>query len=563
MANHISVNEYYITIAADGNDAGLLALMPTVPLFSMRKRGVYRCSLKYLPEVLQILRGISSTDQLRGTVKKLYDEELRRRYYTPLLKKDGPNHTSDFLWPQQQLGVELAEVNRRYGFFYDTRTGKTPMSLQIMYNALKAGKAKRCIVVCPSSIIEAWLEDAAKFFPQLKVAAYYGTEKQKDKALSMPSHIVVWSMEQFVDCFDWLSQIHFDMCFVDESSKLKSHRTKISNAMRKFSLMVSSWYLLSATPAPNNHSEYYTQMMTIDPYIFNPARTKFVSKYFDNMSRNYSYEKLTIKPNMYDIFMQQIEERAIYVDQSVMPTAGKEWKVVTYELPAYAKDVYNEMRTKMWTEVIGKEITVDMAAIMRAKLNQITSGFIMDTEAIKENKLCRKLGKPATQQEVLPLIDNGDYSRIAQLDKLLKKLGDQKIVIWANYAEEFRMIEKLLGDKARYIRGGCTVDEKEQYISEFKGGPLQYLVCHPASLGYGRNLTEAHIAIYYSLNDSWELFKQSSERIVGHIKVQPHKCIYYVLLAADTVNELIYDNLTNKRDASFAFMDHLRAEALR
>ena len=361
MANHISVNEYYITIAADGNDAGLLALMPTVPLFSMRKRGVYRCSLKYLPEVLQILRGISSTDQLRGTVKKLYDEELRRRYYTPLLKKDGPNRTSDFLWPQQQLGVELAEVNRRYGFFYDTRTGKTPMSLQIMYNALKAGKAKRCIVVCPSSIIEAWLEDATKFFPQLKVAAYYGTEKQKDKALSMPSHIVVWSMEQFVDCFDWLSQIHFDMCFVDESSKLKSHRTKISDAMRKFSLMVPSWYLLSATPAPNNHSEYYTQMMTIDPYIFNPARTKFVSKYFDDMSRNYSYEKLTIKPNMYDIFMQQIEERAIYVDQSVMPTAGKEWKVVTYELPTYAKDVYNEMRTKMWTEVIGKEITVHLA----------------------------------------------------------------------------------------------------------------------------------------------------------------------------------------------------------
>lgn len=217
----------------------------------------------------------------------------------------------------------------------------------------------------------------------------------------------------------------------------------------------------------------------------------------------------------------------------------------------------------MAAEVEDTIITADMAAAMRAKLNQITSGFLMDTKAIKENKIARKLGEEADETEIYPIVVGGDFSRIKQLDKLLKELGDQKVVIWANYKEEFRMIENLLGSRARYIRGGCSVGDKEQFIKEFKGGPLQYLVCHPQSVGMGINLTEAHSAIYYSLNDSWEALKQSSERIAGHINVQPNKCHYYILLAQGTVNELVYNNLINKRDASFAFTEHLKAGVLR
>lgn len=437
------------------------------------------------------------------------------------------------------------------------------MALQIMKNALISGKAQRCIVVCPSSIISSWLSDAAKHYPELKVVAYYGSEKQKAEALSTPSHIIIWSMEQFAKNMDWLKEAKFDICFVDESSKLKSHKTQISKALRQFSLMVPSWYLLSATPAPNNESEYYTQMMTIDPYIFDPARTKFVRRYFNNMARNPAWEDLVVRREMYDILNNKIEECAIYVDQDVMPTAGKEWHEVNYDLPAESRKIYNRMRYDMSVELETGTITTDQAAIMRGKLNQIASGFIMDTAAINENKIARKLGEDTKLQEIYPLIEGGDLSRIEQLDILLQELGDQKVVIWANFRQEFYMIQNLLGEHARYIRGGCSVEDKEQFIGEFKRGSLQYLVCHPLSVGMGINLTEAHTAIFYSLNDSWEAFKQASERIAGHITVQPHKCHYYVIIANNTVDEVIYDNLKNKREASFGFTEHLKGEAIR
>ena len=489
----------------------------------------------------------------------MYTEEMRRRCNTLDLKNNGPQYQNEALWKHQRLGVDLAAVNRRYNFFYDTRTGKTKMMLEVMYNRLKTGEAKRCVVFCPSAIVKAWLSDAADY-PELRVVAFYGAPAERMKALSTPAHIIIWSTEFVHDNLELLKAAKFDICVFDESSKIKSYKAQLSKDMLELSLCIPSWYNLSATPAPNGKHEYYIQMRCIDYYVFSTARCHFVQKYFDDISRNRNYEKLVIKPNMEDEFMNIVNDYSIYVDQKVMPTAGKEWLPIYFDLDQEATIMYKTMCTDMYAEVEGISITTDMAAAMRNKLNQITSGFLIDTGAKKQNELDAKLGYKPAAKEVYRL---SNRTRINVLNSLLNNIGKQKVVIWANYAEEFRELYELLGDSARYIRGGTSVEDKEQFIyRDFKKGPIQYLVCHPLSVGMGINLTEAHIAIYYSLNDSWEAFKQSSERICGHIAVQPNKCQYYIILANKTVNELIYDNIINKRDSSTGFMEHLKASAL-
>jgi SNF2 family DNA or RNA helicase len=558
----IQVTDYYIQLLATNTDPELLAVIDALPnIKKMRKRDTYRCSLRKLPEILRIARGIDSILQIpEGRMRELYDEEMQRRSRTRLLKDLGPDMTSDWLWPHQCLGIELAQVNRRFNFYYDTRTGKTLMCLRIMYDRLRAGEARRCLVICPASIVQSWLDDAAEYFPMLKVAAFYGDAKQQQKALNTPAHVVIWATSQVAANVELLKSLRFDMCVFDESSKIKSYKTKIAKASRALSMTIPSWYNLSATPAPNGKEEYYTQMMCLDPYVFDPAVTNFKRRYFNNLARSHKYDKLVLKPEMEQEFTSIIEDYSLYVDQAVMPTAGKEWHAVKYPLLPSTAKTYDRMCKKACVELEGVKITADMSAAVRAKLNQITSGFIMDTEARKENAILRKLGEDTLHTEVYRVADT---SRIELLAKLLKKLGDKKVVIWANYKEEFTMIRELLGDRARYVRGGTTTEEKNEYIyKDFKRGPIQYLVAHPMSIGMGINLTEAHTAIYYSLNDSWEALKQSSERIYGHINVQPHKCHYYVLMAENTVDELIYNNVTNKRDASLGLLEHMKARAL-
>ena len=559
MSVRVLVNQYYIQLVAASTDAGLHALITKIPNIEKgRARDTYFCSLRKLPEILEILRGITESSQITvDSIKTLYEEETLRRSHTQMLKDLGPDMTSDWLWSHQCLGIELAQVNRRYNFYYDTRTGKTLMCLRILYDRLKSGKARRCLIICPTSIIHSWLDDAAKYFPELKIVAFYGDAAKRARALNEPAHIIIWATEHVANYIDVLKAVEFHTCVFDESSKLKNYKTKIAEATRELSLTIPSWYNLSATPAPNGEYEYYTQMRCLDPYVFSPARTRFIAKYFDNVSRSTKFEILRIKENMREDFMKTIEDYSLYVDQSVMPTAGKEWHVVNYELPESTMVLYNQMRSKMAAEVEDVVITADMAAAMRAKLNQITSGFLMDTEAIKENAVRRKIGEAESETEVYDLEDR---TRIITLSNILASEPESKAVIWANYRAEFEMLKEFFGERARYIHGGTSITEKEQYIyDEFKRGSLQYLVCHPLSVGMGINLTEAHIAVYYSLNDSWEAFKQSSERIYGHIAVQPHKCHYYILQATGTVNELIYQNLIHKRNASTGLLEHLKA----
>ena len=559
----ILVNEYFIKIIADSTDTLFLSFLlfannNGILVDKQLARNTYHVSLRHLPEVLEQLRPGIDLSTAPELVKVKMNKEKIRRERTALLKQLGPDNAGHaFLWNHQQLGVELAEINDRYAFFYDTRTGKTLMSYQIMENALKQHSAKRILVVCPSAIIGSWLDDAKKF-PGLKVAAYYGTEKKKKEALNTPCHIIIWSMELVCNTLDMLSTLKFDMCIVDESSKLKSYKSKISEALLCLSERIPRWYLLSATPAPNGEAEYYTQMRTIDPCIFSAFVTHFENKYFDNMSRSSAYKKLVIKPYLYDAFNALIEEYAIYVDQSVMPTAGKAWHDYMFEMPAEVKSTYDLMLSKMCIEAHGTTITVDMAAAMRAKLNQISSGFVMDTEAIKDNRLMQKVGLCLSGEEQQEIYIINDF-RVEALRRLLEDIGNEKVVIWANYHAEFDMIEKLLGTKARYLRGGVSVQDKEAAFAEFKQGDLPYLVCHPLSVGMGINLAIAHNVIYYSMNDSWEAFKQSSERVAGHINVQPFEIQYYLMQAKDTVDTLILDNVRNKKDSSETFLSYLEA----
>ena len=468
--NKIQVYQNYIQILASSTDIPFLSLIDQVKgIEKQRARDTYRCSIHLLPEVLKILRGIEDSSNLQSPIKEYYEEEMLRRRMTAELLQNGPDEEYAGLWNHQNLGVCLAKYNRRFNFFYDTRTGKTRMSYQIMLNALKAGKAKRYLVVAPATIIPDWLSDA-KQFPELKVVAYYKNEKQKLQALTTPSHIVLWSLGTFVDNLELLKKIKFDMIIFDESSKLKNHRSATAKVALELSETVPSWYNLSATPAPNGEHEYYVQMRCVDPYCFNSARTHFVNRYFINMSRDNRYEKLRLNPVMHDEFMQKIKEHSIFVDQSVMPMADKVWKVVEYDMSAATAEVYKQMATDAAIQLADDTtITAEQAASIRAKLSQITSGFVLDSDAIKRNIVSRKLGEAEDAREVYQV---GDLERLGVLRTTLEFIHrndpDASVIIWANYAEEFAMLKELLGSDARVIRGGTSTAAREDIIAGFR-----------------------------------------------------------------------------------------------
>lgn len=562
MRNKILMSRNCLEVQCDRNDLETQKLMSSIyPIHTNRIKTSYKMSIHKVPEVLKLLRGIGvdNIDTAPPQVQRYFYKELAIRSNVEDLIKNGPRESFKVnehltLMRHQQLGREIARYQDRYAFFYDTRTGKTPLSLSIMYDDIVANPTHKWLVVCPLILIEnAWIPDAAEFIPEIKVVNCHATTPAKRlERINSEANIYVTNTESFVKYREHFDKLHLAGCIIDESSDMKSPKSKVSKELVDFAQTLKRFYLLSGTPAPNGEQEYYMQLRAVDYYGIQQSYSQFKEHYFVNMSYNPQYEKLALRPDKKDELFLLIRKYALYVDkEDVLTTPGRTFHEVEFEMPAELKKHYNKLKNELYMEVgDGLRITAPSAAAKLNKLNQVTSGFIIDTQAVKENKFYN--------EDKTELYQLSGY-RFAKLIDLLGQIGDEQVLIWANYKAEFRIIQQALGDSCRCVYGETTLAEKNEAIKLFKEGKIQYLIANPASADKGLTLTNAHISIYFSLNWSYELFKQSMDRIYGDVMKQPKHCDYYVMIAKGTIDRVLYsDVLQGKGEASYAVLNHLK-----
>jgi hypothetical protein len=156
---------------------------------SNRKKTEHRVSIRHAPELLHELRGLTpdNLDAAPLAVQHYYLSELDARDKIARLIEFGHENNPVVnerltLRKHQQLGREIAAIRDRFCFFFDTRTGKTPLSLSIMLDDLRKHPEHKWLVICPLILIEnAWLEDAAKFVPGVKVVNCHAATKAKQR----------------------------------------------------------------------------------------------------------------------------------------------------------------------------------------------------------------------------------------------------------------------------------------------------------------------------------------------------------------------------------------------
>ena len=565
MRNKILMSRNCLEVQCDRNDVETQTLMSSIyPIHTNRIKTQYRMSIHNVPEVLKLLRGIGvdNIDSAPPQVQEYFYKELAIRSNVEDLIKNGPRESFKVnehltLMRHQQLGREIARYQDRYAFFYDTRTGKTPLSLSIMYDDIVANPSHKWLVVCPLILIEnAWIPDAAEFVPEITtISCHASTPAKRIERINSKANIYVTNTESFVKYREYFDKVGFTGCIIDESSDMKSPKSKVSKELVDFAQTLERFYLLSGTPAPNGEQEYYMQLKAVDYFGIQQSYSQFKEHYFVNMSYNPQYEKLALRPDKKDELFTLIRKYALYVDkEDVLTTPGRTFHEVEFELPAELKKHYNKLKNELYVELgDGLRVTAPSAAAKLNKLNQVTSGFIIDTQAVKENKFYAD--NNATEWYML------DKYRFDKLEELLDSpnVRGEQVLIWANYRKEFEIIESRLGSKCRCVYGGTSLAEKNEAIKLFKEGSIQYLIANPASADKGLTLTNAHISIYFSLNWSYELFKQSMERIYGDVMKQPKHCDYYAMIAKGTIDRVLYsDVLQGKGAASYAVLNHLK-----
>lgn len=459
------------------------------------------------------------------------------------------------LYQHQKKGIELALKNKGCAaLFHEPGLGKTLTSLKV-YEKLKQDEPDlKMLIICPLSLINtAWGVDITKFtyFSYKPFKLLKGNENPDITSINYESLI----SKRYTNVIMKYICDNNVLCVLDESSRLKNNKSITTKTVLKMSHYLKYKIILSGTPMPNNELELWGQINFIQPGVFDKSFYAFRNKYF-HLERNgqtmitngqilsrqmmretmmkgwkYTITDFNRKHLMYKIasFTHWVKkEEALDLPEKVIQI--REVNLSPTEVTAY-----NDMEKHFIAEVEGKTIATQVAIGKTMKLRQITGGFIYDEYGI-------------------PMIIG--KSKLKELFETLEELGNQQVIIFAQFTYEINTIIDTLVQKNQTVTSLCgQTKDKDESIERFQNGKAKYLVAHTQSAAHGLTFTNCRTMIFYSYDYSYEYNTQAQDRI--HRIGQNKKCLYIYLTAKrppgnqskvkTSIDEDIYNVLDGKK----------------
>jgi SNF2 family DNA or RNA helicase len=437
------------------------------------------------------------------------------------------------LRPYQANGLAWLNFMRQYGFGAcladDMGLGKTIQLLALLTKDLDEKRLTQPILlVCPTTVVNNWVREAAKFAPQLKCYAHHGPDRLKKSGFVKgvtDYHLVITSYALLPRDADFLEQVMWGGVVLDEAHNIKNPVTKQAQVTRK--LPAAYRMALTGTPLENRLQDLWSIMHFLNPGYLGSAE---------------SFQQQFAGP----IERAQDERSARRLRALTGPFILRRLKTDT----SIIKDLppKNEMK-----EYCG--LTKEQAALYRAvvqeSLRQIAAaegiqrrGIILAT-LTKLKQVCNHPRHLLGDQSALKH-RSGKLNRLSEmLEQALAE--DDRVLIFTQYAEMGELLREHLSEsfgETLYLHGGTPAKKRAEMIEQFQNGGPRLFVLSLKAGGAGINLTRANRVFHY---DRWwnpAVENQATDRAfrIGQTQaVQVHK-----MVCRGTLEERIDELITRK-----------------
>tara|TARA_R110000851_G_scaffold222665_2_gene375498 strand:+ start:950 stop:2695 length:1746 start_codon:yes stop_codon:yes gene_type:complete len=459
------------------------------------------------------------------------------------LFNDNNISMEDFRYPaeitpfvHQQIACHYfydSPVGNLYG---DCGVGKTAIMLMLIERLKRERKIDKVLVITLKNIMYgAWKKDIPKFAPDLKLCILDRGTKINKKILLKDFHghpkykklydkdfdIYAINFESVHAIKDVISRVGFDMCIIDESSKLKDPKTKISKACIDIGDMVPRKYILSGTPAPNKELEYFCQIRFLSDRVFGDNFWAFRERWFEPVDRfGFKYELDPMRTEEFSTSLYTYGLRFTQEDCIDLPDTSVEFipAIMTKDL----SQMYRTLEKEKVLQIDKNLYPTDNPLSGLLKLRQLSSGFISDPDKDGEIKVFKN-------------------HKLHVLKEFLDNNQSEQMIIWAVFRHDLLAIRELLGDDAVGLYGG--IKDPEKAIDDFTSGRAKYLVANPASAGHGLTFVNCRVNLFYSFDYNAENYQQALRRT--HRAGQLRNVIYYHLMSVtsdgmSTIDEIMH-----------------------
>lgn len=442
------------------------------------------------------------------------------------------------LWNHQKQAVEFCKGRRGSLLFCGLGTGKTRIAVEL----LEEWGVRTALVVAPLSVIHSWAEQLDEFgrrdwivLPLQKKTVRERTEMAKeaierasleDRPILLAINYESVHREPFKK---WALGQGFDALVCDESHRMKSPRGVQSKFMARLGKTVDKCLLLTGTPMPHSPLDIFAQARVMDPEVFSPNFYRFRGRYA--VLGGYGGHEVVGYKNKAEL-RQKIDSFTFRAGREVLdlPEATHTRRMVELQVPKIYKDLEDGLRV----EVESGEIDYQNALTKLLRLQQLTGGYAATDEG-----------------EII------DTAKEDELEALFNEMDrDEPVVVFAQFRHDLAAIHRAA---ERAGKGSLELSGQRRELEEWKrpdAPPVLAVQIH--SGGVGVSLVRARICVYYSTGFNLGDYIQSLARC--HRPGQEQQVSFYHLVAANTIDERVYEALKNKQGVVDAILNHLGGE---
>jgi hypothetical protein len=512
-----------------------------VDLFGDRPPGESRTIDLSLAQAME-LDAVAEATRLRwvgGQRLRTLAKELRRDGVGEEERKLPAGFTVE-LRPYQRIGLGwmgfLAGQGLGGVLADDMGLGKTVQTLaHILAEKNSGGMSAPFLVVCPTTLVATWRDEAARFAPELEVLIMHGHDRPRATEALGGVDLVVTTYPLLIRDDALLGSMTWHGIALDEAQAIKNPAARWTQVACR--LKAGHRLCLTGTPVENHLGEAWSLFTFLMPGLLSDSKT-FARVFRTPIEKKGDADRRQLLSRRLKPFLLRRTKAEVAAE---LP--AKTEIVRRIDLAGDQRDLYETLRLSMDEKVrravaskgLGRSSIVILDALL--KLRQACC----DPRLVKL-KAGGKSGRGSAKLDFLmefvpPLVEEG-----------------RRILLFSQFTSMLGLIKAEL-DKAKipFVElTGDTVD-RDKPVKSFQSGAVPLFLISLKAGGVGLTLTAADTVIHY---DPWwnpAVEDQATDR--AHRIGQDKPVFVYKLIAAGTVEERMLELQNRKRAFAAALFD--------
>lgn len=477
-------------------------------------------------------------------------QELGFPLWQPLAENRAPaapalGPVGDLLREYQRIGVtwlwRLAQNNLGGILADEMGLGKTVQTLAFLQARHSNEPA---LIVCPSSLVTNWRNEAQRFTPELRVLVLEGAERHARFDQIDQSDLVLTSYALLQRDAERYRAIQFSTAVLDEAQHIKNPDTQ--NAQTAFALRARHRFVLTGTPMENSVRDLWSLMNFVLPGYLG-SRADFRERYEQPLTRGAAPEvQRRLARRMRPFLLRRLKTEV------AKDLPEKLEQQVICDLTAQQRAAYDGLLREIQSGLRTKPANVGAARMKMLvgllRLRQVCCDLRLLGVAQVSN-----LQDPG-KSKLEPCTTSPASAKLELLDELLEEAmdGGHRVLVFSQFVSMLRLIrERLESQSIRFSYLDGQTKERQAVVDQFQGDDtIPVFLMSLKAGGVGLNLSAADTVIHFDPWWNYAAEAQATDR--AHRIGQTRVVTAYKLIARDTVEEKIVKLQARKRSATEA-----------